>query len=213
MVIKAVIFDIDGVLVDSFDANLKFIQNIFKKAGRKPITKTQYKKDGFHRPLKDVIRIFGQCKNEKDVEDIFLLTRKVKYPKDLYKFPPHLQDTIKIISRSYKLAVVTSRSKIGTEEVLRYSETGKYFPIVVHYGQYKNPKPHPEPLWLAAKRLKIKPSEIVYIGDSLTDIQAAKAAGMKIILFSRKIINGVDEKTTKFVELPRLIARLNSDRK
>ena len=31
--------------------------------------------------------------------------------------------------------------------------------------------------------------------------------------FSRKIINGVDEKTTKFVELPRLIARLNSDRK
>jgi FMN phosphatase YigB (HAD superfamily) len=61
--------------------------------------------------------------------------------------------------------------------------------------------------------LKIKPSEIVYIGDSLTDIQAAKAAGMKIILFSRKIINGVDEKTTKFVELPRLIARLNSDRK
>jgi predicted nucleic acid-binding protein len=41
---------------------------------------------------------------------------------------------------------------------------------------------------------------------------ADKAAGMKIILFSKKKINEADKKTTKFIELPRLIARLSSTR-
>jgi len=208
MEIKAVIFDIDGVLVDSFDANLKFIQDIFKKKGRKPITRSQYEKRGFNLPLKDVIRVFGQCKNEKEVEETFLLVNKVKYPNYLYKFPKNLQGIIKKISKSYKLAIVTSRVKRGVDEVLQSSKTKKYFPIMVYYGQYKNPKPSPEPLLLAAKRLKIKPQEAVYIGDSFTDIQAAKAAGMKMILFSKNKMKGADLTTNRFADLPKLIATL-----
>jgi HAD superfamily hydrolase (TIGR01662 family) len=208
MAIKAVIFDIDGVLVDSFYANLKYLQDLFKKAGRKQITKRQYETEGFYRSLKDVVRMFGQCKNEKEVEEICLLSNKVKYDSGLCKYPAALNKTISKLSKSYKLAVVTSRIKRTAELALLDSKINKYFSTLVYYGQYKNPKPDPEPLLLALKRLKIKPKEAVYIGDAFTDIQAAKAAGMKMILFSKDKISGADARTTRFAELPKLIKSL-----
>ena len=208
LVIKAVIFDIDGVLVDSFEANLKFIQDLFKKAGLNTIKRAQYKKDGFNRSLKDVIRIYGQCKNEKEVEDVMQLANKVKRYPNLQKFPPHLRETLKQISKSYALGIATSRIKIGVDNVLHSSKIEKYFSVVVHYGQYKNPKPDPESLLLALKLLRTKPYEAVYIGDSFTDIQAAKAARMKMILFSKRKMNGADLTTAKFAELPKMISKL-----
>jgi HAD superfamily hydrolase (TIGR01662 family) len=208
MVIKAVIFDVDGVLVDSFDANLKFIQDLLKKAGRKPITRIQYKKDGFHRTLHDVIRIYGSCKNEREVKDVLKLVNKVKHHPELFVFPPRLDETIRKLSETYKLAIVTGRIKVGVEDIFNHSKIRGYFPVVVFYGQYKNPKPDPESLLLAAKRLKIKPQESVYVGDSITDIQAAKTAGMKIILFSKRKIGKADAKTARFSELPYLIKNL-----
>ena len=57
-----------------------------------------------------------------------------------------------------------------------------YFRTAVAYEDTTRHKPHPEPLLLAANRLKIKPSGTVYIGDAASDMEAAKAAGMKFIL-------------------------------
>jgi HAD superfamily hydrolase (TIGR01509 family) len=206
--IKAVIFDVDGVLVDSFDANLRFIQDLLRAARRKPITRAQYRKDGFNRTLKDVIRIYGSCKTEKEAEGILRLTNSVSHHYDLLTYPPHLKETIKKISKSYKLAIVTSRIKTRLKVIFNRSKIDGYFPVVVCYGQYAKPKPDPESLLLAARRLRIKPQEAVYIGDSLTDIQAAKAAGMKVILFSTRRMEGADRKTATFSELPGLIKEL-----
>lgn len=58
--IKAIIFDVDGVLFDSFEANFKFYEDLFNKAGYIPPTRKEYPKL-FHLPMMDVIKKI--CKN------------------------------------------------------------------------------------------------------------------------------------------------------
>jgi len=63
-VIKAIIFDVDGVLIDSFKANLKFNQDLMKSTGYPPPTRQNYKKM-FHLSLLDLIKTWTKSKNNK----------------------------------------------------------------------------------------------------------------------------------------------------
>ena len=71
-------------------------------------------------------------------------------------------------------------------------------------------KPHPEPLLLAAKRLKVRPSECVYIGDSHTCIEAGCAAGMKTILYDGKKNPDTSAGTKTFGKIPSIIDKLRT---
>ena len=83
-----------------------------------------------------------------------------------------------------------------------------YFKADVAYEDTKKHKPFPEPLILAAKKLKVKPEETVYIGDSESDMKAAKAAGMKFVFYSRKRLKGADVQVKSFNEIPDVVAKL-----
>jgi beta-phosphoglucomutase-like phosphatase (HAD superfamily) len=79
---------------------------------------------------------------------------------------------------------------------------------VVLYGDTDNHKPHPEPLLLAAKKLNINPSECVYVGDSATDIVAARASGMKAINYNKRIREEADLNITEFSKLEEAVESL-----
>ena len=66
---------------------------------------------------------------------------------------------------------------------------------------------------LAAKRLGVRPSECVYVGDSPTDIEAGKAAGMKTILYGKRKDRDADASVASFKKLPALIAALSTTAK
>jgi len=68
--IKALVFDIDGVLIDSFDANLKFFQDLLSKAGYKPPTKKEYSPI-FHLSMLDVVRICTKSADEKEIKRVW----------------------------------------------------------------------------------------------------------------------------------------------
>jgi HAD superfamily hydrolase (TIGR01509 family) len=205
--LKAVIFDIDGVLVDSFEANLEFFRAIFKKAGYHMPTAKQYR-TAFHLTMKDVIKLYSETNDKKELERILEIAYKTRYPIEKFKLPKNSVEVVKKLSKKYKLALVTGRMKKGVDNYLNFSKTEKYFEVIVHSDHYKNPKPHPEPILMAAKRLKIKPSEAIYIGDSYTDIQAAKAAGMRIILYSKKELIGTDYRVSTFWKILPIIKKL-----
>ena len=84
----------------------------------------------------------------------------------------------------------------------------KYFRVAISYQDTINHKPHPEPLLLATKKLKVEPEESVYIGDVENDIKAGKAAGMKVIIYSKNQFSNADLCTSSFKKLPELIASL-----
>ena len=207
LVLKAVIFDVDGVLIDSFDANLEFFQNVFRKAGYKIPSKNEYQ-NIFHLTMGDVLKFFIKGIDKEEFKRILSVAQKTSYPINKFKLPENSREIIKKLSKKYKLALVTGRTKRGVNDYLDFSKTKNYFKVIVHFSHYKNPKPHPESLLIAVRRLKIEPSEAIYVGDALTDMQAARAAGMKFILFSKRKLKGTDYKADSFKKLLSLIEKL-----
>lgn len=208
--IKAVIFDIDGVLLDSFEANFKFIGDIIHKFGYPKPSKESYR-ELFHHTTKHVIKILTN-RNEEGVNEIseFAKRREIPYPHDLLVERENLIETLEILSKSYILGVVTSRQKVNLFENPILKKFMNYFKIVVGFEDTEKHKPDPEPLLLAVQKLDLKPEECVYVGDvEHHDIKAAKAALMKSILFSgEEMQSEADAKTSSFKELPDLIKNL-----
>jgi len=210
--IEAVIFDIDGVLLDSREANIKWYQLLLKTSGYSVPSRKQV--EGiFHLPMMDAIRVLANESSEEKVRKVWEMGRgrKVRYPIELLKIPEHAGDVVHRLGKTYRLAIVTSRVRLGVEEFFRVSGLKKYFEVVVAYEDYTHAKPDPEPLLMAVERLGIKAEEAVYIGDTATDIEAASAAGMKIILYAHTSLEGADFRVSSFREIPGAVEKLNHE--
>ena len=204
MKIKAVLFDIDGVLLDSFYAVYVFYRNLLEHYGYRKPTKKEVSKT-FHMTMWDMIKILSKEESEEKIGKLWSKGQRFDlYPIELLKMPKDLKKTIKELDKNYKLGLVTGRTKKGVGIFFLVSKLRKYFQVVVCYESYKKPKPHPESLLIALKRLKVKPEEAVYIGDSWADALAAKRAKIKFISYERKV-KGADYNINKLVDLIKVI--------
>lgn len=203
---KAVLFDVDGVLLDSLDANGQFYRDIMKHAGYPEPTMEQIK-NIFHLMLKDGIRELTGAPQEEALH-IWQETYTLPYPAHLLKLQPGVTETLDTLRQSHALGVVTSRTARGIGVFFSFSKLEPYFDVVIGCEDVKNPKPHPEPLLLAASRLGVSPADAVYVGDAHTDVEAAKAAGMKAVAFHERWHPGSDARTTSFAGLPEVLKQL-----
>jgi len=182
--IKAVIFDVDGVLVDSRDANVAFFQKLLAKAGYPDVSKEAVL-DCFHLPMWQTIEKLTGETDQNEIQRIFDIAHDSSLrDSSLLKFPDKLEELLENLHKKYKLAIVTSRIKVGVDDIFSARAIEHLFDVVVSFEDYDNPKPHPEPLIVALERLGIGADVAVYVGDSASDIEAAKAAGMRSIFFS-----------------------------
>ena len=182
--IKAVLFDVDGVLLDSREANAKYLKNLIVKAGY-PMPKKNDLKKVFHISLLDSIKLLTKMKSEHKIRRLWKRAElKKDYPFDLIRVPGGIKETIVKLSKKYKLGIVTSRATAGVEEFFHYTRLQSYFEVIVASDLVKDPKPDPESLLFAISKLKVKPNETVYIGDSRNDLIASKKAGAFFILYS-----------------------------
>ncbi len=205
--IKAVIFDIDGVLMDSLEANTKFFQNLLEKSGYKKPPRREAAKT-FHMTMWDAIKFLTKEKSDNKIRKIWNLGHKLRYPIKLVRIPDNSAETLENLYDKYKLGIVIGRIRRGLNIFYKASKMRKYFSVAVCFEDYKNPKPHPEPLLIALKKLRVKPEEAVYVGDAKTDMKAAKAADVKFILYSRKKLKGADIHISSFREIENKISKL-----
>ena len=205
--IKAVIFDIDGVLLDSLDSNCEYFQELFKQAGY-AVPSKEILASMYHMPTWNVIKEITGLTSDIEIEKIWKLSENLKYDaKEKQKLTNGVLSSIKELRSKYKLAIVTSRNrKFVFEAPMNLLEDS--FDAIVAYQDVTYHKPHPEPLLLASERLGIPVDECVYVGDALSDIQAARAAKMKIIHFGNNDIGKTDGRTDSFVQLTEVIAAL-----
>lgn len=208
--IKAVIFDIDGVLVDSLSSNWKFFCDLFKYTGHKQPSLEEYK-NCFHLSMDAAIRAMLPGISEDEVNRIWEIgaNRDIGYDEEL-KMTEGASDVIIELSRDYDLAIVTSRIGTGVFESKELALLSSYFKEVISYHDTEKHKPHPDPLLLAADRLGYQPNECVYIGDLESDVIAARAAGTKIITFSTESFHDADAGTASFIDIPNLINNLKA---
>ena len=212
MAIKAIIFDMDGVLIDSLESNIMFFQKLMQKAGyKKPSRKIL--KENFHLTMKDMIRTLTKA-SEDEVTRVWKIGKNSRYREfakiPTGKIPDGSKNVIDMLSHKYRMGIVTGRIKIGVQEVFRLSRNRRLFSAIVSFEDYAKPKPDTEPLLVALKRLKVKPEEAVYIGDAETDMLAAKAAGMHFILYSKKRVKGADLCVRSFSQIPEAILKIEN---
>ncbi len=196
--VEGIIFDLDGTIVDSRQAYVDAARTAFSAFGREKFrTKTAWeipRRFELNIPLSDLVEGI----DEKEFREIYL---DAYYRATRTKTKPFLEVEValEILSRKAKLALTTRRQVSGNEIKAQLEKFGlvNYFRAVVTAVDTTNPKPSPEAIIECARRLGLKPSFCVVVGDSVVDVRAGKNAGTQTVavlsgIFSRKELQKED---------------------
>jgi len=90
---------------------------------------------------------------------------------------PGTHDMLDALQSRYQMAVVTTRARREALAFIEQLDVDSYFPVVVTRQDVLRMKPHPEPVYTAAKAIHVDPRYCVMVGDTVMDVRAAKRAG------------------------------------
>lgn len=178
--IKAVIFDMDGVIFDTEHKRFADLKRILKRHG------LTLKKSTFSKMLGKKSDVF--------VKEIFPNTTKSFCDKvaserrelqhhslqngRLIKYMPELLRYVKL--RGYKTAITTGSKRPIVKKLLQMYLLTKYFDEIITGEDFKTSKPNPECYRVTAKKLGVKPKEVIVIEDAINGVEAAKKLGCTV---------------------------------
>lgn len=182
--IQAVLFDIDGTLVDTFSAYYRVFSKGIESYGLDPIPKgdlRRYLAKGLS--LRTILEkifppsteesTFGACR-----EEIMRLFRELEV--DEVKTFPGAEELFNVLrDRGIKIGIATGRMSSVEDEWVRFKRLGLdgFIATIVTSREVPCRKPAPDVIVECAKRLEVAPDKCIVIGDTINDIEAAKAAG------------------------------------
>lgn len=184
--LQAVIFDLDGVIVDTAHYHFVAWQRLAKELGISFTEKDNERLKGVSRmrSLEIILEIGGVTLSEEKKEE--LATKKnswfVDYieaikPDEVFPGVPHMLQQLR--KQNYKVALASSSK--NAETVLRLLQISDLFDVMVDGTMITHSKPDPEIFLLAAKKLNIPPQHCVVFEDAEAGVEAALAAGMKCV--------------------------------
>jgi len=175
-ILEGVLFDWDGTLLNSYEADTSAYLAMFKEMGipwgRKELEQS-YSPNWY-----EVYRTARLPRARWDAADQAWRLHYAKYS------PPLISGARRIISRlkeSHRLGLVTSGDRDRVHRQLRSFRLTRFFAARVCSGDTRNKKPHPEPLHLALEQMRLIPSVCVYVGDAPQDVEMAHRAGVRAI--------------------------------
>jgi phosphoglycolate phosphatase len=204
--ILAAIFDIDGVLLDSKQANAAYYRAFLARHGYPPVSESKLEYGHSH-TLRESIAYFTGAP-DRVVDELWEQSRDLAgYPYKLARLPEHCEATLEALSKRYALGVMSSRIIAGIEQFLDLSGTHNCFSTIIGYEDTSEHKPSPAPLLLACERLSVEPSSAVYVGDASSDLACACAAGAHFIAYGDAVPEA-EHAVTCFADLNGAIERL-----
>jgi beta-phosphoglucomutase len=180
--LRAVIFDMDGVIVDSHPVHKKAWRKFLEFLGKETTEEDlNFIMEG--RKREEILQHFlGELSQEQLVR--FGQQKEQLFRQESVQMQPisGLRQLLQELERAkIRLAVASSGSSTRVNNILRSLDLRRYFRAVVTGDQVANGKPDPAIFRLASRRLRVCPGEALVFEDSVSGVKAAKAAGMTCV--------------------------------
>lgn len=197
--VKAILFDLDGTLLDTAMDLGAALNHVCRHHGRQEVAADLFSKVASHGSRGMLELAFADHMND-------LQSAEYQALKD--RFLSHYQQNIAVHSQLFDgisqllttlseadiaVAIVTNKPHALTQLLLPHYPELAAIEIIVGGDTLAVAKPHPDPLWHAAKQLDVEVSQCVYVGDAERDIEAGRKAGMVTVLASYGYINDNDQ--------------------
>jgi len=194
-----VLIDVDGTLVDSVPDLAYCVDEMMAVLGRPPYGEAAVRNwvgNGVERLVRRAL--IGQLDGEPDEADfeqaypIFLDLYADNTSKRSVLYPGVREGIDYLRANGYPLGCVTNKVAQFTLPLLKDLGVFDAFSLVVSGDSLPEKKPHPMPLLHAAKHFGVEPHDVLMLGDSVSDVKAARAAGFGIICMSYGYNHGQD---------------------
>ena len=181
--IKAVLFDLDDLLVDTEGLNIKSMTKTLRKHGIKLTNAEQKGLIGITNQ-KFLNELFKRRKLnhnfKKILEENFQSYEQLLKDK-LRAFPGAMNIVKKLNKKGFRLAIVSGSTRKQVLIILKKLRIGSFFETIVAYEDVKYGKPSPDPYLTAVRKLRLKPKDCIVLEDAETGIKSAKRARIKVI--------------------------------
>jgi phosphoglycolate phosphatase-like HAD superfamily hydrolase len=210
--VRGILLDLDGTILDTRDAYIEAAKNAFSALGQdlpdNGVALEIPKRIEQKLPFTDLMNVEPQKFLNSYLKAFYDISGGKTKPM------PYIASALEKLSGKAKLAIITMRF-VPKEVIIRELQQfhlDKYFTHVVTALDTHKPKPSPEALIKAVKALDMQMSDCVIVGDSVIDVQAGKAAGIKTVavlsgLYSREELAQTDPNLiiNNVAELPQFI--------
>lgn len=181
MTLPALLFDLDGTVVDSIELIVQAAEYAFDgRAGARPTRAEWVALIGT--PLAPMLGRWAH--DEADVKflwDRYRAFQVEHHDRLVTAYPGAVELIRRLHARGHAMAIVSSKLESGIRRSLDYIGVTECFATLVGIDHTEKHKPEPEPVWLALERLGATAADAWFIGDSPYDMLAGRAAGVRTI--------------------------------
>lgn len=176
--LKAVIFDLDGTLVNAYKAVEQSMNYALKRAGFPTVSAMTIKRSvGWGD--KQLLEKFVGCEHAPKVLDIYRKHHKQSL-KTGVKFLPGAKKLLDDLSQEgYILAIASNRPTRFSKIILDVLKIDAHFDYVLCADKTERPKPYPDMLQMILKKYKLTTDEALFVGDMTIDVQTGNSAGVR----------------------------------
>ncbi|PNX53343.1 MAG: hypothetical protein BV458_04955 [Thermoplasmata archaeon M9B2D] len=192
---SAILFDMDGVLVDSLDSWWKALNSALKRFKHKEITREEFITTYWGHDLKDNLK---RLQLNPEVASFCNVTYGNHI--DYIRIYPDTKETLEQLS-SYTKAIITNTPTDCARQILKKFSIEKYFQEIITSDDVTKAKPDPEIVFNACARLSVDAKKVILVGDTESDVKAGRAAGCTVIGLNVP----ADIVIQRLVELPGLL--------
>jgi HAD superfamily hydrolase (TIGR01509 family) len=184
--IKAVVFDMDGVLIDAREWHYESLNRALGLLGYE-ITRYEHLTTYDGLPTKRKLRMLTVERGLPEELHGFLNSLKQQYTLELVatRCKPvfhHQYALSQLKGAGYSLGVASNSVRRTVEEMMERSDLMRYLDVVISNEDVSRPKPDPEMYLAAMDRLKVRPEETVIVEDNENGVKAATAAGAHVLV-------------------------------
>ncbi|ODN43662.1 HAD family hydrolase [Piscirickettsia litoralis] len=189
MTAQAVLFDLDGTLLDTSYDLFAAVEHTHQQLGEKLTVKRLDLYPIYGNGVHAILAKTLQRKPSDNECQLCLQYYRENICKNTREYPGISKLLKSLQERALPWGIVTNKPEKLTHSLIKYFNYDQTAACIIGGDTTTERKPHPRPLLYAAELINIKPENCLYIGDNLRDIQAGKAANMKTIAASYGFIS------------------------